>query len=421
VAPAAGAGVGSRKHNRAQQQSAAAKEVINNDGFLCSDGEEVINNDSFFCFYANDRPTAGQGRKKNKTKGGCGLEREPYGYYHGDEASQYTFYRLPKALFTDGRYGGLSYGAKILYGLMLDRMGLSAKNGWIDGENRVYIVFTLDEVQGWMGCAREKAAKMLAELDTERGIGLIERIRRGQGLPAITYVRKFFDDGGAPKGASRARGKRTPGGPKNEPPEVRKSNFKEFGNRTPKSSEIELQGVRKPNSIPYLRKTDMNETMSSSINQSHQPTGAARGETPTDGLTDGPIDESTDGSAEEHAGAVRALIDYEDIRHDGYERMDIIDGIVDVMAEALATTRPTIRVGGEDRPAGEVKRRLLGVNRSHVEYAIGRMRGGAREISNIRAYALTALYNAPTTMSLYYQARAGLDERKESESERRKE
>ncbi len=63
---------------------------------------------------------------------------QPYGYYYGNEAEQYTFYRLPKALFCNPRYKDLSDGAKILYGLMLDRMGLSVKNGWMDGQDRRY-------------------------------------------------------------------------------------------------------------------------------------------------------------------------------------------------------------------------------------------------------------------------------------------
>ena len=118
---------------------------------------------------------------------------QPYDYHYGNEAEQYTFYRLPKALFTNGRYKDLSDGAKILYGLMLDRMSLSVKNGWLDEQDRVYIIFTLDDVQEYMNCKHDKGIKMLAELDTEKGVGLIERVRQGQGKPAIIYVRKFFD------------------------------------------------------------------------------------------------------------------------------------------------------------------------------------------------------------------------------------
>ncbi|MCI9515061.1 MAG: replication initiator A domain-containing protein, partial [Oscillospiraceae bacterium] len=60
-------------------------------------------------------------------------------YFYGSEAEQYSFYRIPKVLLTDQRYRGVSMEAKVLYGLMLDRMGLSVRSGWMDSEGRVYI------------------------------------------------------------------------------------------------------------------------------------------------------------------------------------------------------------------------------------------------------------------------------------------
>ena len=70
-------------------------------------------------------------------------------------------------------------------------MGLSAKNGWYDDQGRVYIYYTLDEIQADLGCGHEKAVKLLAELDTGKGFGLIERVKRGQGRPAKIYVKRF--------------------------------------------------------------------------------------------------------------------------------------------------------------------------------------------------------------------------------------
>ena len=58
-------------------------------------------------------------------------------YYYGAEAEQFSFYRIPKALFTEPCYRGVSMEAKVLYGLLLDRMGLSTRNGWMDSERRV--------------------------------------------------------------------------------------------------------------------------------------------------------------------------------------------------------------------------------------------------------------------------------------------
>jgi len=112
-------------------------------------------------------------------------------YYYGCEAEQYAFYRIPKLLITDERFRAISTDAKLLYGLMLDRMSLSIKNGWLDEENRVYIYFTVEEVMEQMNCKSEKATKLLMELDNKKGIGLIERVRRGQGKPSIIYVKDF--------------------------------------------------------------------------------------------------------------------------------------------------------------------------------------------------------------------------------------
>lgn len=96
-------------------------------------------------------------------------------YFYGDEAEQFSFYRIPKVLFTNELFRNISAGAKVLYGILLDRMNPSRKNGWLDDDDRVYIIFTLDEVMSSIGCADQKAAKLLSELDGKSG--LIERKR----------------------------------------------------------------------------------------------------------------------------------------------------------------------------------------------------------------------------------------------------
>ncbi len=114
-------------------------------------------------------------------------------YYYGNEAEQYSFYRIPKVLFTDSRFKGISMEAKVLYGLLLDRMALSVKNNWLDGEGRVYIIFTVAEITETLGCAQQKANKLLNELDCAKGVGLVERVRRGLGKPNVIYVKNFVD------------------------------------------------------------------------------------------------------------------------------------------------------------------------------------------------------------------------------------
>ncbi len=114
-----------------------------------------------------------------------------FSYYYGHEAEQFSFYRIPKLLFTDSRFSGISTDAKLLYGILLDRMSLSMKNGWHDEQGRVYIIFTLEDIAKTIGYKPEKAIKLFNELDTQKGVGLIERVRQGQGRASLIYVKNF--------------------------------------------------------------------------------------------------------------------------------------------------------------------------------------------------------------------------------------
>ena len=87
-------------------------------------------------------------------------------YFYGSQAEQFSFYRIPKILFTDETLSGISVEAKVLYSFMLDRMSLSVKNCWFDEENRVYIIYTIDDILCDFGCAKQKALKLLDELET---------------------------------------------------------------------------------------------------------------------------------------------------------------------------------------------------------------------------------------------------------------
>ena len=108
-------------------------------------------------------------------------------YYYGRAGEQYAFFRIPKLLLTDERFAEVSTDAKLL----LDRMELSYRNGWIDEQNRVFIIFTAEEVMSTLHCRSEKAARLFAELDSSKGIGLIERKRQGLGRPTLIYVKDF--------------------------------------------------------------------------------------------------------------------------------------------------------------------------------------------------------------------------------------
>ena len=112
-----------------------------------------------------------------------------YEYFYGAQAEQFSFYRIPKALFTEPNFRELSTDAKVLYGILLDRMSLSLKNKWLDAQNKVYIIFTVEEIMDALNCANQKATRLMVEL--EKQAGLIERKRQGLGRPNLIYVKNF--------------------------------------------------------------------------------------------------------------------------------------------------------------------------------------------------------------------------------------
>ena len=109
-------------------------------------------------------------------------------YFYGQAGELFAFYRIPKALFQEPRFQTLSTDAKTLYGILLDRMSLSVKNGWLDEQGRVFIIFTIEDVKRALCCADNKATRLLRELEK---FGLIERKRRGLGKPSLVYVKNF--------------------------------------------------------------------------------------------------------------------------------------------------------------------------------------------------------------------------------------
>lgn len=111
-------------------------------------------------------------------------------YFYGREADLFSFYRIPKLMIADKRFAEMKCEAKLLYGIMLDRMQLSTKNHWLDERGRVYIYYTIERIMADLGCKHEKAGKLLAELER---FGLIERVRQGMGRPDRIYVCKFTE------------------------------------------------------------------------------------------------------------------------------------------------------------------------------------------------------------------------------------
>lgn len=297
-------------------------------------------------------------------------------YHYGFEAESYTFYRVPKVLFTEPEFKVLSTDARLLYGLLLDRMQLSVRNGWMDEEGRVYIFFTVESIMEALACGNKKAGQLLAELDDRKGIGLISRVRQGQGKPDRIYVHKCITQ------------------------DMSKRHFKTCQKDIPGDVENTCQDMSKrhPNKTD-IRNTENNET---DLIESYHP--------------DYPEKESVTGeSREQHPGSDgmdrAGYIQYfEDslsldvLRQDFPYRKDQINEIAALMADVCAAGKPCIRISGDDIPTGEVRERFLSMNCEHIRYVIESMNGTTGRVHNIRQYLLTALYNAPLTISNYYDA-----------------
>ncbi len=109
-------------------------------------------------------------------------------YFYRSEAGQFSFIKIPKLLVTGEDFSSLSISAKILYGLLLDRMEIASKNQWIDDEGRVYIQYQLSEIQEDMNISKRKAGECLNEL---QDMGLILKRKGGNGYPSRIYVKNF--------------------------------------------------------------------------------------------------------------------------------------------------------------------------------------------------------------------------------------
>jgi len=331
-------------------------------------------------------------------------------YFYGNEAEQFSFYRIPKSLFTDARFKGVSMEAKVLYGLMLDRMGLSVRNGWLDSEGRVYIYLTLEDAIEMLNCGKDKAVRLFKELDIPGGIGLIERRKQGQGRPARIYVKNFavppIPEEHAPDTAPEEHEAQTSEKPKS----ARPGETAVLTSEKPKPGLLEIRGQDCGKSDP--NKTDKNKTELSDTESSIYPPAPAP-----------PLQSRrTRKQPRMNEMDVYRLLICENIEYDQLLQehpydADLIDGYVELMAETCCSVRDTIRVNQEDMPSIVVRSRLLKLNRDHIAYVMECLQQNTAQINNIRAYTLSVLYNAPVTMRQYYSSQVAHDMAQERQGE----
>ncbi len=325
-------------------------------------------------------------------------------YFYGNEADQFRFYRMPKALFD----GDLSLEAATLYSLMLDRVGLSIKNGWMDNLGRVFIYFVQKDVQKFLRCGHNRATAFMRELER---FGLIERKRQGLGKPAKIYVKNF----------SGCENDATPQNETNEAVEPSRNEEKvstvqreEASNKALFSAPEEAVKPARtgqsrlppagtlgcPNRAP--NETEEKETELIETNRIlPQPPRAKRNRS----RCGRNLMDEMDWIREE----IRENIDYEGLVWDHPCDSDIFDGYVELMTESACSSRETVRICGQDLPVSAVRSRFLKLGREHVLYVRDCLCNVTAKIGNTKAYTLAALYNAPVTMEQYYAALVSRD------------
>lgn len=242
-------------------------------------------------------------------------DRPDFEYFYGGESEQFSFYRIPRQLIVGPEFKHVSTDAKLLYGLMLDRMGLSARNGWYDEENRVFIYYPLDEIKEALNCGNDKAVKLLAELDSGKGIGLIQRVKQGQGRPARIYVKRFTT--------------------REVPPQV------------------ENQSSPPPRN-PDFGKSECNYTYKNQTERSY---------------TDPSIQPVTDGiDWQACREGVMENISYNQLVEE-YGKEDV-EGVTDLITDILTSAQPTVRIGKEEFPLSVVQSRFRRLDETHMDMVV---------------------------------------------------
>ena len=282
-----------------------------------------------------------------------------FDYFYGAQAEQFSFYRVPKVLFTKEQFRQLSAEAKILYGIMLDKLDLSVKNKWGDEKGRVYIIYTIEQIMADMNCADQKATKLLDEL--EKKCGLIERKRQGLGKPNLIFVKNFIT---GVEGSMMAR----------------------IQNRENHDS-----GAVNITTADYPKSRGINTNHNNTENSDINPIQSGFDE---DGISE----------RNEYERYFRESLSIDVLLRENLGEEETILGILDLLVDVCCFKRSVIRIAGDDKPLAVVKSRFMKLNAEHIRYVLKCLSENTTRVRNIRQYLLTALYNAPATIRPFYQA-----------------
>lgn len=335
-------------------------------------------------------------------------------YFYGNEIEQYLFYRVPQLLFTDEKFVKISCEAKLLYGFLLDRCGLSKKKKWYDDNGRIYVFFKQEEVCEKLNIGKNKAVSVFSELEK---IGLIYRKKQGQGKPTKIYVLNFAKEIASEKISgseqetqtstdNNEKGVQTP---KNQKSENDVAKNRETEVLTPENQKSALSKIKSLNSqksgVPIYSHTEINHTEISHTNHQsiNQGSKTEKQKSELYGLT-----------TDEKRNLVKRKINYDGLKNsiDG----NILDLIVDIMLEVYNPQIAFITIQRQPKTRSDVQSQYELLTREHIEYVIQCFREVSQksQIKHIRPYLTTCLYNAPQAMDLYKQTKSMMAEQKSS-------
>lgn len=324
-----------------------------------------------------------------------------FDFFYGNEPKQFAFYSIPQLLFTDEKFKSMSCEAKVLYGLLLDKAGLSAKNGWTDEDGKVFVYFKREDICSMLGCKKDKASKILAELDDEKGIGLIKRVSQGQGKPAKIYVRHFLrviDDKNAGNPASSDIDKSVSAVVSENKTDLKKAEKSPSGSRKNRPLESEKNA---PLPISHTKRTKLSES-SYPINHQQQ----AIKTTTTQAIQSNndridKIDYLTKLEEIRQRVCIEYIISLKNKSGAYCYDPDEVDELIELIAWAELTSQSSLKINGENVDIELVRIRLARLNEEHIIYVLDCLKENTTKISQRRNYLLTCLYNAPSSISGY--------------------
>ena len=312
-------------------------------------------------------------------------------------------------LIKDQHFKGLSSDAKLLYGLMLDRMALSMKNHWLDNENRAYIIYSISNVMEDINCSKPTCVKIMKEFDS---FGLIERKRKGLGKPDIIYVKNFAvledsqeqDEESSDAADTFEENKPVMGnenitseGKQDELPEVKDFNF--WNEKTLTSGGKESLPLEVKNLAPNYNNNNYNNQSYNYINQSYQSNLSSQ----ADQACKDEID--TIGNTDAYIQQIKKNLDYDFYMTNdvAYMDKDLLKELFVIICDVVCTKSETIKISGYVYSCDYVRSKFLRLTSNHVMYVMDCIKNTTTKIANIKAYLLVALFNAPSTIDHYYQ------------------